>query len=344
MINTIHLAGTVTTQYRWAALVIWYLFLGGLGAALIAIGILTDLYFKPSRTTTQWAILSGEVAMAIGSILLLFHLLNPLHVWRILLPWNVFLQPTAWISWGTQFLVWAMIFGILYLWPILWHSQGWRKIPMMGWWFEIPVVRWSAKMCEKWQPVFGWLSVILSLGVAAYTGLLLRSFPAVALWHNPVIPLLFTVSAISTGLAYLLVIKHLVVQEHDEIAKGYEKLDLLFILIEGILLALLFGVVLPHSISGRASSILLMNNAGWIIGFLIVGLALPFVLELKGVFVPWRNSGMPVLAGVAVLVGGFLLRHYMLHDGAYYFPWSNAHHLGTLGSDVIQHPLIRFGK
>ena len=61
-----------------------------------------------------------------------------------------------------------------------------------------------AKLCgiiTSFRRVVGWLAVVNGVGVAVYTGLLLQSFPAVALWNNPGVPLLFTVSAFSTALA-----------------------------------------------------------------------------------------------------------------------------------------------
>jgi polysulfide reductase chain C len=337
MNEAIHLVGTLTTQDRWVGLVIWYLFLGGLGAALVAISIFAHRYARASTPLTLWGVLSGEVALAVGSLLLLFHLLDPLHVWRILLPWNVFVNPTAWITWGTQFLIWAMVFGVLYIWPMLWKAQGLRRIPLLNWWFGIGWVRWSAEICERFATLLAWLSILMSIAVAVYTGLLLRSFPAVALWHNPVIPLLFTVSALSTGLAYLLLVQYAVLREHGPLARAYERFDVLLIAVEMALIGYLLYAVLPGSESGRASYALLMDNMGWVVGFLLFGLLVPLLLEIKGSLRAW-NSPVPVMAAaVLVLVGGYLLRHYFLNAGVYYFPWANAHHLGVLGSDVIAH-------
>ena len=337
MSDSVHLVVTTATQDRWAALVIWYLFLGGLGAGLTAISVLSHRYFKASTALTLWGVFAGEAAMAIGSILLLFHLLNPLHVWRVLVPWNIFLNPSAWITWGTQFLVWAMVFAILYVWPLLYRAEALRRIPVLNWWFGIGIVRWSAEVCERFAALLAWLTIVLSLAVAVYTGLLLRSFPAVSLWHNPIVPALFTVSALSTALAFLLLVQYAVLRDHGRLAHAYERADMILIAIEmGLIAWLLYGF-LPATGSGRASYALLMGDMGWVVGFLIFGLAVPFLVELVGSLRSW-HSPMPVLAAaVLVLIGGFLLRHYFLQYGVYDFPWGNASHLGVLGSDVVQH-------
>jgi formate-dependent nitrite reductase membrane component NrfD len=54
------------------------------------------------------------------------------------------------------------------------------------------------------------------MGTVFYTGLLLQSFPAVALWHNPGVPLLFIVSAFSTAMAFLLLVLYLAVKREED--------------------------------------------------------------------------------------------------------------------------------
>ena len=329
----VHLVGTFATQERWLTLVIAYLFLGGLGAALIAISTFTDRYFRPSPALTRWGIYSGVVFLGVGSLLLLFHLLHPVRAWEVLLPWNPLLHPTSWIAWGTQFIIWSMVFAMLYAWPRV--HEGWttRLFARVG------VMSWLARWCERFATPFAWLAILNALATVVYTGLLLRSFPAVALWHNPLVPALFTVSALSTGLAYLLLVQYAVLREHGPIARVYERLDVLLIIVEMVLVGLLLFAVLPASASGRASYALLMGSWGWILGFMVLGLLVPLLLEIKGSLKGW-NSPLPVVtAAVLVLVGGYLLRHYFLGSGVYYFPWANAHQLGVLGSDVVSHVL-----
>ncbi|MBA1332922.1 polysulfide reductase, partial [Candidatus Endoriftia persephone str. Guaymas] len=70
------------------------------------------------------------------------------------------------------------------------------------------LVKKIAELSSRFRKVVGWMATINGVGVAVYTGLLLQSFPAVALWHNPGVPLLFTVSAFSTAMAFLLLIMY----------------------------------------------------------------------------------------------------------------------------------------
>jgi formate-dependent nitrite reductase membrane component NrfD len=54
----------------------------------------------------------------------------------------------------------------------------------------------------------------------------------------------------------------------------------------------------------------------------VIGLVIPFVIEL-GTLTKRIPSGTATIvsAAVMVLVGGYLLRHYMLASGVYEYPW-----------------------
>ncbi|MEL5849578.1 MAG: NrfD/PsrC family molybdoenzyme membrane anchor subunit [Candidatus Igneacidithiobacillus chanchocoensis] len=340
--NSLHFATTLITQDRWATLVAAYLFLGGMGAALIALGVISHLHFRADRAATLWAILSGEAFLGVGSGLLLIDLLHPINVWRILVPWNPLFLPWSWIAWGTQFIVWAMVLGLLYAWPLLLEEAWFRRLPVIGpWlsaWFDLPLIRWVGRWTQRLRFPIAWLTTFCGLGTAVYTGLLLRSFPAAALWSNDLVPPLFTVSAFSTALAFQLLVFYAVLRQHGSLARAYERLDLLLIGVEILLIVLIMTVVLPQSLSGRGSLHILLHSWGWLGGFLLLGLLLPFLLEFRGVLKAWHSPAPVLLSAVLVLLGGFLLRHYFLASGVYVFPWGNAAHDGLLGAG-IQHVL-----
>ena len=49
-----------------------------------------------------------------------------------------------------------------------------------------------------------WVNVPLGIGVAVYTGILLGAMPSRPLWNSPILALLFLVSALSTGIAVII--------------------------------------------------------------------------------------------------------------------------------------------
>ncbi len=338
--NTLHFATSLATQDRWGILVAAYLFLGGMGAAMIAISMIIHQYFRADRVLTLWGTLSGEAMLGVGSALLLVDLLHPTRVWEILLPWNPIHVPTSWIAWGTQFIVWAMVCGLLYIWPLVLEEPTLRRIPLVGplvdRWFNIPIIELIGGIAVLFSPILAWIAIACGVGTAMYTGILISSFPGATLWHNVLVPPLFTVSAFSTALAWLLLVQHAVLHRHDGFGKAFERVDMVLIGIEILLVAGLLFVILPSNISGQATLHILWHSAGWVIGFLGLGLLIPFLMEIKGVSSGWK-SGFPVaLTAVLVLMGGFLLRQYFLSSGVYAFQWANADHQSLINAGIYR--------
>lgn len=311
------------TQEIWTWWLAIYLYFGGLGAATLAVTFLTDMYLKPDRGLVIWGAGAGVILLALGSLMLFGHLLDKLAVVHVLNPLILFKKPDAWIAWGTQFIIWMMVWGVLYALPYVRETEFPRRIPLIRGLIDRPFVVWIAEVVKRFRRAVGWLAVINGVGVAVYTGLLLQSFPAVALWHNPAVPLLFTISAFSTAMAFLLLLMYTLMhdQAHEHVRVLYERIDLVLIAAELVVLFSLYQYLKNGSESAVRSLELLWNDYGWVVGFIGFGLIVPFFLELKGVIRGWR-SRIPILtASVLVLIGGYLLRHYFMYAGVYAYPW-----------------------
>ncbi|MDD5404208.1 MAG: polysulfide reductase NrfD [Sulfuricella sp.] len=314
---------TYTTQHIWTWWIALYLFFGGLGAATLTITFLTDMYCRPHRKLVLWGALSGVVLLGISSAVLFGHLLHHAAVIYVLNPLVFILKPDSWIAWGTQFILWMMVWGMLYALPYMRETPLFMRIPVVRGILQWPLVNWLSACCMKRRRIVGWLASINGIGTAVYTGLLIQSFPAVALWHNPGVPLLFTVSAFSTAFAYLLLLLNIfITDENDQdIRHRYERMDLILIATELVILFSFFNYTLSGSESGYRSAQLLWGDWGWLIGFIGFGLLVPFMIELKGVTRGWRGRFPTVAAAVLVLMGGYLLRHYFMYAGVYAYPW-----------------------
>ncbi|ADC62256.1 NrfD/PsrC family molybdoenzyme membrane anchor subunit [Allochromatium vinosum] len=314
---------TYATQDMWTWWLAIYLYFGGLGAATLAVTFLTDMYLKPNRALVIWGAGAGVVLLALGSLMLFGHLLDKTAVLTVLNPLALFNQSSAWIAWGTQFIIWMMVWGVLYALPYVRETEFPHKVPVIRDLIDKPFVIGTSRLVQRFHRSVGWLAVINGVGVAVYTGLLLQSFPAVALWHNPAVPLLFTVSAFSTAMAFLLVLMYTLLhdQADEHVRVLYERIDLVLIAAELVILFSLYQYLKNGSESGVRSMELLWNDYGWLIGFIGFGLIVPFLLELKGVMRGWA-SRVPILtAAVLVLAGGYLLRHYFMYAGVYAYPW-----------------------
>jgi polysulfide reductase chain C len=312
-----------TTQHIWTWWIAAYLYFGGLGAAMLTITFLSDMYCRPHPRLVMWGALSGVVMLSISSLVLFVHLLHHSAVFWVLIPAAFVFKPDSWIAWGTQFIIWMMFWGIIYALPYMRETPMFRRMPLVGGLLRLSGTDWLVACCRRWRRTVGWLAAINGIGTAVYTGLLLQSFPAVALWHNPGVPLLFTVSAFSTAFAFLLLLMHTLIRDENDgdLRRRFERLDLILIATELVILFSFFNYTLSGSESGYRSAQLLWHDWGWLIGFMGFGLVVPFFIELKGVVRGWA-SGVPTMAAsVLILVGGYMLRHYFMLAGVYAYPW-----------------------
>ena len=183
----------------------------------------------------------------------------------------------------------------------------------------IAIFDWIRKPYPTWLEIIG---VIFGIFVAIYTGCLLgvcRTFP---LWNNALLPILFLVSAISTGAAAVFLAGLIAApQEFDEC--GYaKKLHYFLPLIELLLVAALLFITASHSDAGYNSIMTMIAGTYalpfWI-GFIAIGLVIPAIIETKLVFFSSKAfeesaSGhrFALAANVGVLIGGFLLRLFVI--------------------------------
>jgi polysulfide reductase chain C len=311
-------------QAFWEGPIAVYLFLGGLGAGTLVITFLTHMYYRPYKELVIWGAWSGVIMLGVGTSMLVIDLLDPLAVIHLLNPMRMFDKGDAWIVWGSQAIQWMMILGLLYALPYMLESPFFNRLPFVKTALHWPVVERLSALVMKIHKPIGVSAVICGVFTAIYTGLLLQSMPAVALWNNPGVPILFTVSAFSTAMAYLILLLGFVLKHHEEdhkLAAVYERADVALIAWEILIVFSFFFFLLMSSSNAVQSYRMLWGNAGWVIGFIVMGLVVPFLLELKGIWTGWSGRAPVMFAAVLVLTGGFLLRYYFLHTGVYTHPW-----------------------
>ena len=160
------------------------------------------------------------------------------------------------------------------------------------------------------------LGAVFGLGVAMYTGVLLWSAHSIPLWNTPLIPVLFTVSALDAGASVILAA--LLFEKSDRASLFIKRVSIalvVLIVLEACTLAALFSLHLGGSMSQVLSANTLLKGdlsiQFWVL-VVIVGLAIPFVLtvlELAHVVrKPELSRLMHFGAAACALAGGFTLR------------------------------------
>lgn len=285
----------------WGSIIAWYLFLAGVGAGAFITSWLASRYAPQAVYTRKAGRLLAPVVVIIGLLLLIIDARGGLfHPQRFLL---LIANLHSVMSWGVIFL---SIFVVIALFVAAME------------WIDFPVPR-----------VLELVGVIFALAVAGYTGVLLAVSPTFPLWNNAMLPVLFTVSALSTG-ASAAFIAPLIARRHEfDMMMPLHKAHAALPVIEVFLVAALMFITYYTNSAGHKSVISLLCGryaiAFWL-GFVLLGLAIPLVVELRHVVHASQIStcdgeehttssgglNLALFACVTALIGGFLLRYLII--------------------------------
>lgn len=271
------------TKWRWIIAV--YLFLAGLGAGAYLTGVVAEYLGPDWMSVSRIGVALGFPCVFLGSMFLIFDLGTPANFWR------AFRKPnSSWMARGTIIITIFMVLSAI-------HTAFWL------WPFR------SLEGAEGARHFIGVVGGILALCTMIYTGILLAAARPIAFWSTPMLPLLFLVSALSTGIMAIVLIASLGGGGHGGAIGALAKVDVVLIILE--ILVLVFYLQGSHRVpESRASAMLVLSGSVaplfWI-GVAVIGLLIPLVLELAG--------AVAVLASICGVIGGLCLRQVVLSAG-----------------------------
>ncbi|MBE3593429.1 MAG: polysulfide reductase NrfD [Candidatus Carbobacillus altaicus] len=288
----------------WGWYITIYFFLAGVAVGSYFFTALLQLTVKPSPRRAWLGYILPFPLMAAGALLLILDLHTPdrfLRFYHLLFnPRDHVLQfKTSSVmslgTWGIS--IFTALSALSFIYALL-KWQGEKKgTSSPGMWQKLLV------NLHEGSSRFAFLSlmIILAAFVGAYTGALLGATQWVVWAETPLLPLLFLISAGSTGLAALSLIH--TASSDRVLLEGYERADTLLILLELLVLIVFVWALGPYA------TVFLTGLNAWILGLGVIalGLLLPLILRR------WKQ--ITVLAHILVLLGGFLLR-YLIVIGA----------------------------
>lgn len=286
-----------------SSLIVLYLFLGGLGAGIVFVEMTWSLVMKYSDTSVVTSVpyirqrsiglLVGCVLLVLGGFCLVFDLERPDRALFVLF------RPTLSIlSVGSYVLVATAFVAAL----LTWRSYKSRS-------------SFESMHCYLGVAI---ITLALSLGVMAYTGIYLESIKAVAVWDSPLLPLVFTTSSLSCGCAAVFLITMFVEDgwRLRERLHGWHGFHLVALIVE-LLGLVAYVVLMAFNPSAQESvELLLSPNAFglWFVGGLgLLGLVVPLCVETFEFFI--NNERAFPAAHVLCILGGFLLRFCLVSVG-----------------------------
>lgn len=300
-------------QTTWNWMIAVYLFLGGLGAGaactVAIIGLTTGERFEKTVRFGTWA---AAIILGLGALLLVADTARPIRA--MIMPIS-FVHFSSWMTIGAWLLLAAIVLNGLsaLFWTgktVEWLGRLWRPL---------------SEKRKVWRTVLAALALPVSCGVAVYTGILLGVLPFRPLWHTWLLPALFTVSAMDTGVA--LVTGHAFFREK---ASGAGKLRtvlevsaVMLVVTEAVVLYLFVNAALEGSQDAVRSALVLTEGAlapyFWIL-VVGIGLGVPLLaclVQLIGLhkFLRRAASSIPLVGATSCLLGGLALRFMVVMAG-----------------------------
>lgn len=293
-----------------------YLFLIGISAGLVTLSVLLRCY-RPALATSESTLMRTTLLLApgviiLGLLILVFHLTRPWTFWKLMFHYSF----TSVMSVG------VMLFQVYMAVLIVWLAKIFDRqlIGLQQRW--LPKLRVLPTVLARLAPLMKTLDIVmlvLAVMLGAYTGFLLSALKTYPLLNNPILPILFLFSGISSGAAVALIAMTLRARRnpHSEEAHFIHRLETPIVWLEiFVLFAFFIGLALGDEGKHRALVNALAGGfwATWFwCGVVGIGLVAPLLLK------PWANRWHSPYGALAVsgmsLTGVLLLRFFILYAG-----------------------------
>jgi Ni/Fe-hydrogenase subunit HybB-like protein len=271
-----------------------YFYLTGLSAGSFILSTLAYAFgMEQYKSLGRVGVILATVLLIIAPIFLLLHIGVPHRAWHLFLYLN-FESP---ITWGSFLLI---------LYPVNCIIYGYFMF----------------KEKKKQTRLFGLIGIPLAVSVHGYTGFILAFGKARALWNTALMPILFLVSAIVSGIALMI----LVCIVKDRFFTKLKKIN--YPLLENLGKMLAWVIVFDLFLVGCDILVLLISHsdAQDVAHLLLSGKFFPLFLiveNLLGKIVPFtllivprfRNLVTIIIASLLVIIGIFVMRYVVVVGG-----------------------------
>jgi tetrathionate reductase subunit C len=272
-----------------------YFYLTGLSAGSFIISTMAYGFgmvkFKPLG---KIGVVMATCLLIIAPTILLVDLEQPLRFWHLI----IYLRITSPITWGTF---------LLSLYPMNCVVYGYFM-------FQGDL---------KKTKIFGLIGIPLALLVHGYTGFILALGKARVLWNTAIMPPIFLVSAMVSGLALMIlvvIVKDFILQRGKEpnrdLIYALGKFLVASIVLDLILIGIDLSVLLTSTTEAYKAALMLLDGS-FRLPFLGIEILLGAILPLLLLLSPFTKRWIPayVVASVLVMIGIFAMRCIMVIGG-----------------------------
>lgn len=283
----------------WSAPIYLYLWLAGIAGGAYFAAFLADRFAgEANRKLLRLATYLGIPLAIVGVLLLIVELGQPLRFWHLFTQFKV----SSPMSMGT----WILLAWV-----------GIAVAMVIFWWIENRLSEQVARSLGRLVGIGAWINLVLAVLLITYTGVLLAVSNR-SLWAGTaLLPSLFVASAISTGVAILIItaITGRAWRIPNRTIGRLAEADAIIILIElGVLIG--YAIWLGGSgLAGTSEALGLLTTgvlaAPFWLGIVLLALLIPLWLDIAN----WgkeigtkRVLGAVITSSICVILGGLVLR------------------------------------
>jgi formate-dependent nitrite reductase membrane component NrfD len=286
-------------QHDWGWLIAVYLFLGGVGGGAYTVAAINSFLGAGLELSTTVGLWIAFPALLIGTLFLIADLGAPT---RAVLAG---LKPkTSWIARGTWIISLFMALSFVHL--------------VLHQFTDVGAGAGGSTLIN----IIAIAGIVFAIGTMAYTGILLGASKGIPFWRSGVVPVVFVVSATVTGhFAIMLGVALVGAGAGTLAAMQTMALEAVALVVLEVLAILFFLQAAFRQPDPRESAERILKKSTFVVGYILLGLAMPLILMLVVHFsvISTSTNGMIAFSAIGAvlgLIGGLILRWAVLVCGA----------------------------
>lgn len=287
---------TTFQQEAFGIFIAIYFYLTGLSAGSFILSTLAYSFglekFKPIG---RIGVILATVLLIMAPLFLLFHIGMPQRAWHLF----TYLNLSSPITWGSFLLILYPINCLIFA-----YFMFNEKI--------------------KFAKIFGFIGIPLAIFVSGYSGFILAFGKARALWNTALMPILFLVSSIISGIA-LMILVYSIKERYFSKSKSINR-DLVISMGKLLAWAIVFDLFIlgcdlivlsiSHADAQAAAHLILFGKFS--ILFILVENFLGKIIPLFLLLVPrFRTLTTVIFASILVIIGIFFMRYVVVLGGEF---------------------------
>ena len=315
-------------QIYWGLLIAVYFYYTGMSAGSFILTSLGTVFgIEKYKKLSKVGVIMAIVLLLFAPLHLLFDLAQPGRALNLF----THVHLTSAMSWGVYLLILYPVCLMFYAWYLFRQdlvnglNKGGFKASLYNFLlFGKKDMSETAKEHDKKQAkFFGTIGVPLALAVHGYTGFILGNVQARAIWHTPLMPIIFLMSAMVSGTGLFIIVLMLVEkfkfgrlnEDIKSLIADIANLMKWFIVVDGALMIMYFIVLWNSTEAGYAAGYYLLHGDGW--SFLGLENGLGMLVPLLILLSKKARQSLPavVTASILTIIGVLAMRINLVIGG-----------------------------